>query len=138
MAAQALQGVQEMLDGSLTWLETKCQSQEYWRSWRAEWMAASWEVHLQEPGGLVVTRRQLAVQQDPACSGVLRRVAWRIAMPFSMFVTELGLELELEVEWEKASEKDSEKDLLTLDGSCRICVVSCSCVVFIYVVPKKL
>ena len=30
-------------------------------------------------------------------------------MPFSMFVTELGLELELEVEWEKTSEKESEK-----------------------------
>lgn len=39
-------------------------------------------------------------------------------MPFSMFVTELGLELELEVEWEKASEKESEKDLWALDGSC--------------------
>jgi hypothetical protein len=53
-------------------------------------------------------------------------------MPFSMFVTELGLELELEVEREKASEKESEKDLRTLDGSCRICVGSCSCVVFMY------
>jgi len=52
-------------------------------------------------------------------------------MPFSMFVTEPGLELELEVEWEKASEKESEKDLRMLDGSCRICVGSCSCVVFI-------
>jgi len=39
-------------------------------------------------------------------------------MPFSMFVTELGLKLELEVEWEKASEKESEKDLRTLDRSC--------------------
>jgi hypothetical protein len=60
MASQALQGVQETLDGLLAWLETKCQSQEYWRSWRAEWMAAkSWKVHLQEPGDLVVARRQL-------------------------------------------------------------------------------
>jgi hypothetical protein len=104
MAPQALQGVQETLDGSLAWLETKCQSQEYRRSWRAEWMAAaSWKVHLQEPRDLVVARRQLgeAVWQDLACSRVLRRVAWRIAMPFSVFVAELGLELELEVEWER-------------------------------------
>jgi hypothetical protein len=50
-------------------------------------------------------------------------------MPFSVFVTELRLKLELEVEWEK----EPEKDLRMLDGSCswgRICVGSCSCVVF--------
>jgi hypothetical protein len=39
MASQALQGVQETLDGLLAWLETKC--------------------HLQELGDLVVVRRQL-------------------------------------------------------------------------------
>ena len=81
-----------------------------------------WKVHLhlQELGDLVVVRRQLgeAVQQDLACSGVLRKVAWRIAIPFSTFVTVLRLKLELEVGWEKASGKESEKDLRTLDGSC--------------------
>ena len=58
----------------------------------------------------------------------------------SVFVAELGLELELEVEWEKASEKESEKHLRMLDENCswgRICVGSCSYVVF-YVVSKKL
>ena len=59
MAPQALQGVQEMLDGSLIWLETRYQSQENRRSWRAEWMAVSWKAHLKEPGDLVVAQRQL-------------------------------------------------------------------------------
>ena len=52
-------------------------------------------------------------------------------MPFSEFVIELGLELGLETEWEKASEKELEKDLrMEAVAGGRICVGSCSCVVF--------